>query len=181
MDAEQKVNEAEAALAAETESAAKAQKAADEKAYMDAQAAYITEVCAKRQVKAAEYIELFTLMTQNGATETEAYAELQKKLNEEVEKRAKAEDGLTKKLKTQTTQLKSKKDDKESGSKTTAIASVSINPKEVGEGVQEWDGQTTWSKLRDKMSDDVKNEHQEQKRMRAEMLPFTQLLKGNMT
>ena len=31
------------------------------------------------------------------------------------------------------------------------------------------------------MSDDVKNEHQEQKRMRAEMLPFTQLLKGNMT
>ena len=36
MDAEQKLKEAETALAAETESTAKAQHAADEKAYMDA-------------------------------------------------------------------------------------------------------------------------------------------------
>lgn len=114
-------------------------------------------------------------MIANGATETEAYAALQRKLNEEVKKHASAEGKLTDALNGEAATKKDK------GAKGIAIANVNIDPSQVGEGVQEWDGQTTWSKLRDKMSDDVKNEHQEQKRMRAEMLPFTQLLKGNMT
>ena len=87
---------------------------------------------------------------------------------------------MTNELNTEATKLKNKKHDKEDKDEDVLVH-VSIDPSEVGQGVQEWDGQTTWSKLRDKMSDDVKNEHQEQKRMRAEMLPFTQLLKGNMT
>ena len=170
-----KIEAASNAIAAEAEAIQKAQKAADDKAYMDAQAAYILEVCTKRQVEAADYIQLFTQMIANGASETDAYAELQKKLNEEVKKRTDAESNLTDVLKEDTTTRKTK------DGKAVAVAHVSIDPKEIGQGVQEWDGKTTWHNLREKMSDDVKQEHQEAKQMRAEMLPFTQLLKGNMT
>lgn len=169
-EAKIKLDAANRAVAREAEAAQKAQKAADDKAYQDAINADITRICSKNQVKAAEYIELFATCIANGATEAEAYQELQKRLNDELKNRADAEAGATASAKS------GKKRDKDGN----VITSVSIDPKEVGEGVHEWDGKTTWSKMRDKLSDDVKNEHQEQKKQRAEMSPFISLLKGNM-
>ena len=56
---------------------------------------------------------------------------------------------------------------------------VSINPSQVGQGVAEWDGKTTWHNAREKMSQDIKEANQERRRMTAEIGPFINLLKGN--
>ena len=111
-------------------------------------------------------------MIADGATETEAYSALQKKLNEAIKNRTDTENLVS-------AETKSPKKDKKGNA--YASVNVSINPSEIGQGVQEWDGKTAWHNTREKMSDDVKQEHQEAKQMRAEMLPFTQLLKGNIT
>ena len=143
-------------------------EAAADKAYMDAQMAKITRVCAVNQLEANSYISLFKDSIAKGLSETEAYAELQKKLNEELEKRGKAEkDSIT----------NSTKDGKKTG--VSASMSVSINPSQVGQGVAEWDGKTTWHNTREKMSQDIREANQERKRMNQELAPYINLLKGN--
>ncbi|MDE3276634.1 MAG: hypothetical protein PUJ80_11510 [Verrucomicrobiota bacterium] len=143
-------------------------EAAADKAYMDAQMAKITRVCAVNQLEANSYISLFKDSLAKGLTETEAYAELQKKLNEELEKRSKAEkDSIT----------NSTKDGKKT--RESAEMRVSINPSQVGQGVAEWDGKTTWHNTREQMSQDVRDAAQERKRMNQELAPYINLLKGN--
>lgn len=142
-------------------------EAAADKAYMDAQMAKIARVCAVNQLEANSYISLFKDSLAKGLTETEAYAELQKKLNEELEKRGKAEKDAAKK----------NADGKNNAS--TATATVNINPSQVGQGVAEWDGKTTWHNTREKMSQDIRDAAQERKRMNQELAPYINLLKGN--
>ena len=48
------------------------------------------------------------------------------------------------------------------------------------EGVKEWDGQTSYSKARQEMSNDIKSANQERKRINAEVKPFIDFMKGNM-
>ena len=142
-------------------------EAAADKAYMDAQMAKIARVCAVNQLEANSYVSLFKDSLAKGLTETEAYAELQKKLNEELEKRGKAEKDAAKK----------NADGKNNAS--TATATVNINPSQVGQGVAEWDGKTTWHNTREKMSQDIRDAAQERKRMNQELAPYINLLKGN--
>ena len=80
----------------------------------------IERVCAANKVKYAEYLALYTQLMKDGKTETEAFAELQKKLNEELKKRADAEaaaaaltDDNTKKKKT--------------GNRTTTTSRISVS------------------------------------------------------
>ena len=108
----------------------------------------------------------------NGATETEAYAELQKKLNEEVKKRTDAEGNLTDALNSEAT----KKKDKDG--KAIAIANVSIDPSEVGEGVEEWDRRSTYSRMREEMSQEAHKASEDLAKVNAEVLPFVNLMKG---
>lgn len=142
-------------------------EAAADKAYMDAQMAKIARVCAVNQLEANSYISLFKDSLAKGLTETEAYAELQKKLNEELERRGKAEKDAAKK----------NADGKNNAS--TATTTVNINPSQVGQGVAEWDGKTTWHNTREKMSQDIREANQERKRMNQELAPYINLLKGN--
>ena len=142
-------------------------EAAADKAYMDAQMAKITRVCAVNQLEANSYISLFKDSIAKGLTETEAYAELQKKLNEELERRGKAEKDAAKK----------NADGKNNASMATAT--VNINPSQVGQGLSEWDGKTTWHNTREKMSQDIRDAAQERKRMNQELAPYINLLKGN--
>ena len=142
-------------------------EAAADKAYMDAQMAKITRVCAVNQLEANSYISLFKDSIAKGLTETEAYAELQKKLNEELERRGKAEKDAAKK----------NADGKNNAS--IATATVNINPSQVGQGISEWDGKTTWHNTREKMSQDIRDAAQERKRMNQELAPYINLLKGN--
>ena len=141
-------------------------EAAADKAYMDAQMAKIARVCAVNQLEANSYISLFKDSIAKGLTETEAYAELQKKLNEELERRGKAEKDAA------------KKNGKKSNA-STATTTVNINPSQVGQGVAEWDGKTTWHNTREKMSQDIREANQERKRMNQELAPYINLLKGN--
>ena len=142
-------------------------EAAADKAYMDAQMAKIARVCAVNQLEANSYVSLFKDSLAKGLTETEAYAELQKKLNEELEKRGKAEKDAAKK----------NADGKNNAS--TATATVNINPSQVGQGVAEWDGKTTWHNTREKMSQDIRDAARERRRMNQELAPYINLLKGN--
>ena len=139
-------------------------------AYLHAQQDKITRICMKNQVDWTSYIKLFSDSLEKGLTESEAYAELQKKLNDDLKKRSEAEEKAAKDAE------KKKKEEQ----KAFAMSVLHIDPDEVKEGVKDWDGETTWSKMRDKLSDDVKEEHREQKRARAELQPFMQLLKNNM-
>lgn len=179
-DAKARLDGANNALKAEEEATAKAAKAAEDKAYMDGQVAHITKICGERGVEAAEYIELFKTCLGNGADETEAYAELQKKLNEELKKRKEAEEKATEEAKRKAEE-EAKKNDKKNGKDSTATASATItfDPNRVTEGVKEWDGQTSYSKARQEMSNDIKSANQERKRINAEIKPFIDFMKGN--
>ncbi len=143
-------------------------EAAADKAYMDAQMAKIARVCAANQLEANSYVSLFKDSLARGLTETEAYAELQGKLNEELEKRGKAERESAK-----------GGADGRPNSTSTASATVNINPSQVGQGVAEWDGKTTWHNTRERMSQDVRDAAQERRRMNIELAPYINLLKGN--
>lgn len=169
-DASAAVKRAQAAWDKAVDANERANEKVEEQAYVNAQNAKITRVCMKNQVEANAYIKLFADSMAKGMTETEAYAELQKKLNEDLKKRSEAEEKAA----------KDAEEKKKEEQRAFAQSVLHIDPNEVKEGVQDWDGQTTWSKMRDKLSEDVKNEHSEQKRMRAEMQPFMQLLKGNL-
>ena len=178
-DAKARLDGANNALKAEEEAAEKAAKAADEKAYMDAQVARITEICGKRGVEAAEYIELFKTCIGNGADETEAYAELQKTLNDELKRRKEAEAKATEEAKKKAEEEAKKKPGKKDRD-ATATATITFDPSRVSEGVKEWDGQTSYSKARQEMSNDIKSANQERKRINAEVKPFIEFMKGNM-
>lgn len=167
-DAAAKLDAANLAVTKEAEAAEAAARAADEKAYHDATIAHITAICAKRQVDAAGYLELYATCMANGATEAEAYAELQKKLNDELKRRSEAEAKANEDV----------KNGKKSNA-STATTTVNINPSQVGQGVAEWDGKTTWHNTREKMSQDIREANQERKRMNQELAPYINLLKGN--
>lgn len=141
-------------------------EAAADKAYMDDQMAKIARVCAVNQLEANSYITLFKDSLAKGLTETEAYAELQKKLNDELEKRSKAEKDATNR-------------NADNNGNVSASATVNINPSQVGQGISEWDGKTTWHNTREKMSQDIRDAAQERKRMNQELAPYINLLKGN--
>jgi len=167
-DAAARLDAANLAVTREAAAAEAAAKAADEKAYNDATIAHITAICTKRQVDAAGYLELYSTCIANGATEAEAYAELQKKLNDELKRRSEAEAKAS----------KESKNGKNPGT-STASATVNINPSQVGQGISEWDGKTTWHNTREKMSQDIRDAAQERKRMNQELAPYINLLKGN--
>jgi hypothetical protein len=169
-DATAAVKKAQIAWDKAVEANEKENEKVEDLAYLHAQQEKITRICMKNQVDWTSYIKLFSDSLEKGLTESEAYAELQKKLNDDLKKRADAEEKAAK-------EAEKKKNEEQ---KAFAQAVLHIDPNEVKEGVQDWDGETTWSKMRDKLSEDVKHEHQEQKRMRAELQPFMQLLKGNM-
>ncbi len=141
---------------------------------MDKQAAHIQEICAKQQVEASEYVELFRKMMEDGAKETDAYAALQKKLNDAVKKRAESEGKIAKE---EEEKAKGAKKDEEK----SASAYVKVDANSLGQGINQWDKKNTaWHKAREQQSKDVKAQAQLQKKFKAEMLPFIQLLKGNL-
>lgn len=144
--------------------------AVNAKAYLETQMTKILGVCAKNQVEANSYVELFSQCMKDGMSETQAYAELQKKLNDELKKRADEEGKAAESLKS----------GKDSPREASASAMVHIDPMEVGSGVAEWDNKTTYSKMRAQMSKDASEARQEMKRANTELLPFITYLKGNM-
>lgn len=129
-------------------------EALNEKEHQDREIAKITEVCKRNQVDANEYIQLWTECLKNGMTETEAYAELQKKLNEELQKRKEAEEKATEEAKKKAEEEAKKKTGKKDGT-SSASATITFDPSRVAEGVKEWDGQTSYSRMRREMSNDI--------------------------
>lgn len=153
--------------------------ALDEKERQERIAANITKICAENQVEANDYIKLWADCLKNGMTETEAYGELQKKLNEELRKRRETEEKANEEAKKKAEQdgKKPGKKDKEGDS---AVATITFDPSRVSEGVKEWDGQTTYSKTRQEISDNTKTAAQEQKRINGEVKNVVELMKGTL-
>lgn len=56
----------------------------------------ITKICQELKVDEKDYLKKFLTLMESGITESEAYAELQKQLNEELKKRKEAEEKATK-------------------------------------------------------------------------------------
>lgn len=98
--------------AREAENAAVTQQASEQ----------IERVCAANKVAYAEYLALYTELLAAGATETEAYAELQKKLNEELGKRAEAEAEAS-----ALTAANTKKEKNGKGTRANASSSISVS------------------------------------------------------
>lgn len=96
LDGEAKVVEASRAQEAEIAASLKKADAEFKKAEQERISAEITRICDTHKVKAAEYIKLYGESVAAGLTHTEAYGQLQAKLNEELQKRAKAEEKAAK-------------------------------------------------------------------------------------
>lgn len=156
-------------------------EALNEKERQEREIAKIIETCAKNQVDANEYIQLWTECIKNGMTETEAYGELQKKLNEELKKRREAEEKANEEAKKKAEdEAEGKKGKKGKKDGTSSIATITFDPSRVSEGVKEWDGQTTYSKTRQDISNNTKTAAQEQKRINGEVKNVVELMKGNL-
>ena len=169
-DATAAVEKAKIAWDKAVEANEKENEKVEDLAYLHAQQEKITRICMKNQVEWDSYIKLFSDSLEKGLTESEAYAELQKKLNDDLKKRSEAEEKAAKDAE------KKKKEEQ----KAFAQSVLHIDPDDVKQGVADWDGNTAWHNMREKIKEDVHHEHEEQGRMRAELKPFVDLLKGNM-
>lgn len=135
--------------------------------------AYIMGVCEKNQVEAAAYIEVFSKMMMAGASEAEAYKELQKKLNKELQDRIAAEKGATDATKGTGTGKGGKLSEAISTALKKSKLKVDVNAAGVGSGVDKAKAGKDWSETQ-------KAARATQKEMNKDVYPMMRAMKGQM-
>ena len=139
----------------------------------------ITRICMKNEVEAAAYIKLYTESMAKGLTHSEAYAQLQEKLNEELQKRAEAEKKAAEKAAAEAAKSEAEKAKKDRPVLSTSM-SVSIDPSEVGAGVDQSEPVTATRMASEALSEQAKQDAQVRENMRADGKGMIEYLKGNM-
>lgn len=133
----------------------------------------IIEVCTKARVDQQYYLEMFNDALEAGLTEEEAYVELQKELNEELEARTEAE-------KKATEEVKKASDGK--GEKPAARASMTVSldagaSSDIGDQVEKKGGFKNWQR---QLRQQMRAGRDEKNNMRIDQAKMTKALKGEM-
>jgi hypothetical protein len=143
----------------------------------------IKRICIKNDVEYGNYIKAYTDCMANGMTHVEAYGELQKMLNDELAKRKEAEAKAAEEAEKAAEKAKKEAESgkkKENKSYSSSSVSVSINPNEVGEGVEHAEPVTALSEAGKEISQQTKDAAQKREEMRAENKGMVDYLKGRM-
>ena len=136
--------------------------------------AKITEVCTQYKVDAKEYIKKYNKMIDAGISETDAYAQLQRDLNEELKKRKDAEKEATDLTKEGN---KNSKDQNGKDKKGMIVSLSTSNMGDLGEKVEEKMTFKDWQK---KNRDEQRKARDSKNNMKIDQAKMTKALKGEM-
>lgn len=139
----------------------------------------IEQYCADLGMEHAEVIEHYNQCMYNGMTQTEAYASTMEKLNEVLQNRTEAEKKAAEKAEAEAAKSEAEKAKRDRPALSTSM-SVSIDPSEVGAGVDESEPVTATRMASEALSEQAKKDSQVRENMRADGKGMIEYLKGNM-